>query len=131
MTGEKESANRARGRRDSVKQPAPGVWLLPAHHLTIRPDTAGHFALTRFVQPAYSTACVLFRWMLRQQVEGNGSCPDSSTKRSESLLSLGAVFTRLTYSHPDQRYQPVRAKWKLRSQPLSSELLFSSWGTEL
>lgn len=34
------------------------------------PETHGHFAPTRFVQPAYSAACVPFRWMLREKVEG-------------------------------------------------------------
>ena len=35
------------------------------------PETHGHFEPTRFVQPAYSAACVPFRWMLREKVEGN------------------------------------------------------------
>jgi energy-coupling factor transporter ATP-binding protein EcfA2 len=35
------------------------------------PATHGHLAPTRFVQPAYSAACVPFRWMLREKVEGN------------------------------------------------------------
>ena len=35
------------------------------------PATHGHFAPTRFVQPAYSAACVPFRWMLREKVEGS------------------------------------------------------------
>ena len=35
------------------------------------PETHGHFAPTRFVHPAYSSACVPFRWMLRERVEGN------------------------------------------------------------
>ena len=34
------------------------------------PETHGHFAPTRFVQPAYTAACVPFRWMLRENVEG-------------------------------------------------------------
>ena len=34
------------------------------------PETHGHFAATRFVQPAYSAACVPYRWMLREKVEG-------------------------------------------------------------
>ena len=37
------------------------------------PETHGHFGPTRFVQPAYSAACVPFRWMLRSQIEGNQS----------------------------------------------------------
>ena len=35
------------------------------------PETHGHFAPTRFVHPAYSAACVPFRWMLREKVEGS------------------------------------------------------------
>ena len=35
------------------------------------PETHGHFAPTRFVHPAHSAACVPFRWMLREKVEGN------------------------------------------------------------
>ena len=34
------------------------------------PETHGHFAPTRFVHPAYSAACVPYRWMLREKVEG-------------------------------------------------------------
>ena len=34
------------------------------------PETHGHFAPTRFEQPAYSAACVPYRWMLREKVEG-------------------------------------------------------------
>ena len=37
------------------------------------PETHGHFAPTRFEQAAYSAACVPFRWMLRDQVEGSPS----------------------------------------------------------
>ena len=35
------------------------------------PETHGHFEPTRFVQPEYSAACVPFRWMLREKVEGS------------------------------------------------------------
>ena len=35
------------------------------------PETHGHFAPTRYVHPAHSAACVPFRWMLREEVEGN------------------------------------------------------------
>ena len=37
------------------------------------PETYGHFAPTRFAQPAYSAACVPYRWMLREKVEGNAN----------------------------------------------------------
>ena len=35
------------------------------------PETHGHFTPTRFVHPVYSAACVPFRWMLREKVEGS------------------------------------------------------------
>jgi hypothetical protein len=35
------------------------------------PETHGHFKPTSFRHPAYSAACVPFRWMLRAQVEGD------------------------------------------------------------
>lgn len=34
------------------------------------PETHGHFAPTPFTQPAYSLACVPFRWMLKSTVDG-------------------------------------------------------------
>jgi len=48
------------------------------------PETHGHFLPTRFVQPAYSAACVPFRWMLREKVEGS----DGEAGLAE-LLQLG------------------------------------------
>ncbi len=33
------------------------------------PSTHSHFAPTRFVQPAYSAACVPYQWMLHEKVE--------------------------------------------------------------
>ena len=39
----------------------------------VYPDSHGHFTPTRFVQQAYSAACVPFRWMLREQVEGSAT----------------------------------------------------------
>ena len=37
----------------------------------IFPETHGHLASTRFAQPAYSAACVPYRWTLREKVEGD------------------------------------------------------------
>ncbi len=34
-------------------------------------ETHGHMAPTRFVQPAFSAACVPYQWMLREAVEGS------------------------------------------------------------
>ena len=43
----------------------------PRKRQAVLPRDPGHFAATRFVQPAYSAACVPYRWMLREKVEGN------------------------------------------------------------
>ena len=37
----------------------------------LAPSTHGHFVPTGFDQPSYSAACVPYRWMLRNTVEGN------------------------------------------------------------
>ncbi len=37
------------------------------------PATHGDMAPTRFVHPAYSAACVPFRWMLRENIEGSAN----------------------------------------------------------
>lgn len=50
------------------------------------PDLYGHFAPTRFVQPAYSAACVPFRWMLRETVEGD---PKKGNPGLAEQLKLG------------------------------------------
>ena len=55
------------------------------------PETHGHFAPTRFVQPAYSAACVPYRWMLREEVEGR---PKDSEIGIAERLRIGWVPDR-------------------------------------
>lgn len=62
------------------------------------PDSHGHFKPTRFTQPAYSAACVPFRWMLRRQVEGDS---ESSEIGLAERLQLGWIPDR----EPDIRSQ--------------------------
>lgn len=52
---------------------APFEIVRTMSHPYARPssDTHSHFAPTRFVQPPYTAACVPFRWMLRENVEGS------------------------------------------------------------
>ena len=57
----------------------------------IFPETHGHFAPTRFVQPPYSAACVPFRWVLREKVEGN---PKDGDIGLAERLKLGWVPDR-------------------------------------
>jgi len=55
------------------------------------PETHGHFAPTRFVQPPYSAACVPFRWMLKGEVEGDSK---DGTQGLVESLKLGWVPDR-------------------------------------
>ena len=57
----------------------------------IFPNTHGHFAPTRFVQPPYSAACVPFRWMLRKMIEGD---PTAATIGMAKQFQLGWVPDR-------------------------------------
>jgi AAA domain-containing protein/UvrD-like helicase family protein len=59
------------GERVSFMAPFPLARTMTHPYTEIYPATHGHFAPTRFVQPEYSAACVPFRWMLRENVEGN------------------------------------------------------------
>jgi hypothetical protein len=57
----------------------------------IFPEIYGSFAPTSFVQPTYSAACVPFRWMLRENVEGNAKNGEIGIAES---LKLGWVPDR-------------------------------------
>lgn len=59
------------GERASLMAPFALTRTMTHPYTEIYPETHGHFAPTRFVQPKYSAACVPFRWMLRENVEGN------------------------------------------------------------
>ena len=61
------------GERVSFMAPFPLTRTITHPYKDVYPDTHGHFAPTRFVQQAYSAACVPFRWMLREQVEGSAT----------------------------------------------------------
>lgn len=55
------------------------------------PKLYGHFAPTRFVQTPYSAACVPFRWMLRDTVEGD---PKKEIQGLAERLKLGWIPDR-------------------------------------
>lgn len=59
------------GERVSFMAPFPLTRTITHPYTEIYPETHGHFAPTRFVHPKYSAACVPFRWMLREKVEGD------------------------------------------------------------
>ena len=71
------------------------------------PDTYGHFAPTRFVQPAYTAACVPFRWMLREKVEGS---PQDDEIGIADRLKIGWVPEREPDIHNHQG-NPVETAW--------------------
>ena len=58
------------GERVSFMAPFPLTRTMTHPYTEFYPETHGHFEPTRFVQPAYTAACVPFRWMLRENVEG-------------------------------------------------------------
>ena len=57
--------------RVSFMAPFPIARTMTHPYTDIFPETHGDMAPTRFMQPAYSAAAVPFRWMLRENVEGN------------------------------------------------------------
>ena len=59
------------GERVSFMAPFALTRTMTHPYTEFYPESHGHFAPTRFVQPAYSAACVPFRWMLREKVEGS------------------------------------------------------------
>lgn len=79
------------GERVSFMSPFELSRLVPHPYVEAYPDTHGHFKKTRLAYPAYSAACVPFRWMLREKVEGNQK--DGEIGLAE-LLKLGWVPDR-------------------------------------
>ena len=61
----------ALGERVSFMAPFALTRTMAHPYTEFYPETHGHFAPTRFVQPAYSAACVPFRWVLREKVEAS------------------------------------------------------------
>lgn len=59
------------GERMSFMAPFSLTRTMTHPYTEIYPETHGHFEPTCFVQPKYSASCVPFRWMLRENVEGN------------------------------------------------------------
>ncbi len=73
------------GERVSFMAPFEIVRTMRHPYTETSGDTHGHFMPTRFVQPAYSAACVPFRWMLREAVEGDSKGQKQGL--AESLMS--------------------------------------------
>ena len=90
------------GERASFMAPFALTRTMTHPYTEIYPETHGQFAATRFVQPPYSAACVPFRWMLRENVEGN---PKYGEVGIAERLQLGWVPDR----EPDIRDRGGRA----------------------
>ena len=59
--------------RASFMAPFPLTLTMTHPYTEIFPETHGHLVSTRFALPGYSAACVPYRWMLREMVEGNAN----------------------------------------------------------
>ena len=70
------------GERASFMAPFPLVRSMTHPYVEVSPETHGHFAPTRFEQPPYSAACVPFRWMLRETIEGNAKNGETWPRRA-------------------------------------------------
>jgi len=95
------------GERVSFMAPFDLTRTMNHPYTEIYPATHRHLNPTRFVQPAYSAACVPFRWMLRESVEGN---PKNGEIGIAERLQLGWVSER----EPDIRNQSgkkVQTAW--------------------
>jgi hypothetical protein len=79
------------GERVSFMAPFALTRTMTHPYTEIYPETHGHFAPTRFVQPEYSAACVPFRWMLRENVEGDSKNGEAGIAQR---LQLGWVADR-------------------------------------
>ena len=77
--------------RVSFMAPFSLTWTKTHPYREFYPETHHHFAPTRFVQPPYSAACVPFRWMLRENVEGN---PKEGEIGTAERLKIGWVPER-------------------------------------
>lgn len=67
---------------------SPTAWTRVSRHpyATSSAETHGHFDETPYEHPAWSAACVPFRWMLRKNVEGDA---DAGTQGLCNELKLG------------------------------------------
>lgn len=95
------------GERVSFMAPFGLTRTMTHPYTEIYPGTHGHFAPARFVQPAYSAACVPFRWMLREKVEGR---PNDGEIGIAERLKIGWVPDREPEIH-NRQGKRVRTAW--------------------
>ena len=102
------------GERVSFMAPFPLTRTITHPYKDVYPDTHGHFAPTRFVQQAHSAACVPFRWMLREQVEGS---PKKGEIGIAERLKIGWVPDREPGIHNRQGNEVETAWVQQRGEP--------------
>lgn len=95
------------GERMSFMAPFELTRTMTHPYVTFYPDTHGHFAPTSFVQPPYSAACLPFKWMLREKVEGNQKKGEIGLAEG---LQLGWVPDREPEIH-NQSGKEVETDW--------------------
>lgn len=84
--------------RAEFMAPFPIVRTANHPYVERNPEKYGHFNPTRFEHPPYSAACVPYRWMLRERVEGR---PDSNEPGLAERLQLDFVVER----EPDLEFE--------------------------
>ena len=110
------------GERVSFMAPFQLARTITHPYKDVYPDTHGHFAPTRFVQQTYSAACVPFRWMLREQVEGSATKGeigiaerlkiDWVPDREPSTAARGIAVLLLCQAHSALRAVATRDRWR-------------------
>ncbi len=95
------------GERASFMAPFLLTRTITHPYTEIYPETHGHFRPTRFLLPTYSAACVPYRWMLREKVEGNAKNDDIGIAER---LRLGWTADREPDIH-NQRGDEVKTAW--------------------
>ena len=107
------------GERVSFMAPFALTRTMTHPYTEFYPETHGHFASTRLVQPAYSAACVPFRWMLREKVEGNAK---------DGEVGMGAALLRW---RPNQSLRRRRGRRQLDPSRRGEERRRVRWPTVL
>ena len=85
------------GERVSFMAPFSLTRAMRHPYANSNPETHGHFLPTSFEQPAFSAACVPFRWMLRGEVEGDA-------KRNEIGLAERLKLGWIPDREPDLKF---------------------------
>jgi len=95
------------GERVSFMAPFELARTMTHPYAEFYPETHGHITPTRFVHRAHTAACVPFRWMLRENVEGDA---EKQLTGLAETLQLGWVPEREPVIH-DRKGKEVDTAW--------------------